>query len=1436
MPCRNSPISIRLATGFSALVILIVSLQSGICAQVVPAVRVPSSAPIQMTERIVKVVDTAAAKPEDEKAKEESAEDKLVKALLEAKFERTTQAILKAWSKTEKDSAEAGEQAEPISVKGSVANYYDGLAVLTIENSSDFKPQDVIEISLEEETAKATVLSVEGAKVVAQLVPTKPEETTKADPDLEDGGESNGNEAAAEDPEPAPETNTPAEKNVFGLELTSGAEVWVSEIDKGDDEEQKVETLVRNVTLGQWDELKSFLKTLEEENANKVYTHILTSLAVAEFELPAGVQEELAQQVLARMERGKQKPFHFLTPDDILQLSEAAPSQIKLVVKKSKKSDNSAGASDSEPRPVLPPGIELPPGISLDQLPPEVLAQLQAAADATIGVETPQRPETEEDSPVKALATLIQKADEAGHDFNGFIEKLVAGTTHFGTDDRMKRLTTADLLMKGGLFEHVQTFLPPLDDEKTQSDVQSLKIWSELALQQYSDKKVPQWLAKAWQINQAISKLEEIEKQDMDLALSNLIELSSKVDKELGQKWLNESFTDEPERGRLILSSLGTQSATMAKQAAHVPTSKRLKLLTLQNRAVENLLEVSPENAFQWTQAMTLLGKNWLTEAETSLQYSTQNSRSQFMRIDMYGNYYWLDQKQHKQQRRDNRPPAPIELGDMLEIMPSPQWQKHVSRSLHTRLRKVTANLYLRVNEEDQAFPYIEEIAKDHPEIARELVHEFLRIWTKNHDPNTNKRQRNPYIYFYGFDQKADAIPLTRSKQERNLAELSKWVSRIRELKLDDIDEDLLANAFTSCHSSAEVFRLGAVKSVFGDLGKLKSETISALAQKMRVNLSANWRDIRKQEEKQTNRREPEVQKEVLRGYDVALKMTEESLQTAPDSWHLHLAKACLMYDQNAYSQTVQKSSEFSARRDLAFGQFELAATKYADVVSTLEEKDQSTDVYDYWFYAALGACDLGKITDKTVPDLRQYPKIRESILGLSGELSEKHMAKVANNMFTRMSPVKPELKFRYLRGGFAIVGDHPRAWEATSLFDYYKDLISEIKLDVRVDGSEDVGHDQPFGVYVNLLHTEEIERESGGFKKYVQNQNNMPYAYNYGRPTEDYRTKFTDSVEQALEKHYEILNVTFVGADEMQSIPAAQDGWRLTPYAYLLLKPRGSEIDRIAPLKLDLDFLDTSGYVVIPIESPAVVIDASAEKGAPRPIADLQVTQTLDERQADEGKLVLEVSASAKGLVPDLEEIMDVERDKFEVVSVDDQGVLPTKFDKESDVVQIHSDRSWTIEYTAKEGVSGLDEFAFGEVQQEEASTKFQRYEDADLVEVEQTVALEKRYESFSWRFLYWLIPLIAVGLFGMAGLIYVSKKPKQVQQARFNVPEDINPFTVLTLLKDIKRRNGISNEKSIELENSINRVEQYYFGKSESEISDDLKDLAQQWVNQAK
>ena len=341
----------------------------------------------------------------------------------------------------------------------------------------------------------------------------------------------------------------------------------------------------------------------------------------------------------------------------------------------------------------------------------------------------------------------------------------------------------------------------------------------------------------------------------------------------------------------------------------------------------------------------------------------------------------------------------------------------------------------------------------------------------------------------------------------------------------------------------------------------------------------------------------------------------------------------------------------------------------------------------------------------------------------------------------------------------------------------------------------------------------------------------------NYGRPTTDYRDKFTDAVDQALGEHFEVLNITFQSPDTMKSRPTAQDGWRVTPYAYLLVKTLGSQVDRIAPLKLDLDFLDTSGYVVIPVESPAVVIDALAEHGTQRPVKDLQITQTLDERQADEGKLILEVSATAKGLVPDLKEIVDLELDGFDLVNVDDQGVLPSSFDKESDEIQILSDRSWTVEYKAKEGTGDLNQFSFANLKMDGATNRFQRYEDADLVAVEQTVSLERRYGSFDWSFLFWLIPLVVIGLVGLVAGVWFMSKSEVADEQRYRMPEEINPFTVLNLLKDIKQNNGISSGQAEELQSSIDGVEARYFSKTDGNSDgEDLESLARKWVGRAK
>jgi len=341
-----------------------------------------------------------------------------------------------------------------------------------------------------------------------------------------------------------------------------------------------------------------------------------------------------------------------------------------------------------------------------------------------------------------------------------------------------------------------------------------------------------------------------------------------------------------------------------------------------------------------------------------------------------------------------------------------------------------------------------------------------------------------------------------------------------------------------------------------------------------------------------------------------------------------------------------------------------------------------------------------------------------------------------------------------------------------------------------------------------------------------------MRYSYNYGRPTEDYRDKFTDAVEQALDEHYEVQSITFQSSEAMKSRPTGKEGWRVTPYAYLLLKSRGSEVDRLAPLKLDMDFLDTSGYVVIPIESPAVVVDSNGS--GDRPVTDLKVTQTLDERQAAEGKLIVEISASAKGLVPPLEEIIELSRDRFEVVSVDDQGVLPTRFDPDSDEVQIVSERGWSVEYRAKENETDVTEFSFGESKVDDAEVKFQRYDDVDLVDSEQVVSLERQYSNAGWSFLYWLVPLVGLALLAAVAFAFVYKRPVVEPAAKFTMPEDVNPFTVLTLLRDIRQRNGIADDKAIELESSIEEVERSWFGKEKESSQLDLTKLARTWLEQ--
>ena len=1076
------------------------------------------------------------------------------------------------------------------------------------------------------------------------------------------------------------------------------------------------------------------------------------------------------------------------------------------------------------------------PGMPAMPMNPQWMEQNSISNSDVIGL-AQAAPHGRDEEILSSLGRLLSTAKNQGQNLGDFSDRARAATTEQPGNASLPTRDIAKILNAAGQPSRMAEFLP--DDAKAEADgdAEALNLLAVHYLALHAEKKRTEPLEKAWGVVQASLANTSLSGKAKDESLRLAVELAPQIREELGTTWLDQSFGQRPERGKEILAVIGT-ATSQGLQTHPRDTSFRKKSLELQKTAVEALLKASPERAGEWAETLELLARGWLAEAEFSQMFDSSTSLGPRMQRDPFGNVFFsTDNQQMMMMQQQQNMPLAIPVGELLPQRPGPEWLTRLSPSLKPQFDEVLAKLFLKVSEEEQAFPCIERLAATNPEQAKTLAEEFLRIWTENHDPNAARNRTNPYMFMFGFERRAEGIPLTRSKQERNLKELTEWVHRLRGLPIGNLDESLLTRAFTTCHSSSEVYKIDAIESVFGTFDSLKPETIAALIQQMRGNLAGVWRMPSEQEKNKTNRREKDIRAEVLRGYQLARDVINRGLEKFPDAWSLVLAKASILHDENNYQQEIEPGPNFTRNRQAAFDEFARAAKLYAAKVPELAQEEESIDPFQIWFYASLGACDLAMVQEKQLANRNQPERIKAVLGSLKGDAAERHRERFANGLFTRMSAANPAVKYRYLENGFAIVGDHPHALEAKKVFDYYKDIVTEIKLSTTIDGTDVVGHESPFGVFVNLRHTKDIERESGGFSRYLQNQNtgSTMFFYNYGRPLENYRDKFEQAARAALQEQFDVLSITFQ-VETVNSRASEPYGWRVTPYAYLLLKARSPKVDKIPPLRLDLDFLDTSGYVVLPIESPVLPIDARPTDPPARPYRDLKITETLDERQADEGKFELEIKATSLGLVPSLPGLLKLPPQGFEVASIEDKGVSVSRFDPESAETAIVSERQWMVSLRADQNAEKpIDSFQFPAADQTSASTTFQRYVDADLEEVKQEVALTKSPVQTNYSWLWWSLGGIALAGTGLAVAWNARPRRKAPIKDRFPVPENLTPFTVLGLLRSIDQNNGLSPVSKGELSTTINRIERHYFLTPEpGEMN--LRDIAETWSRKAR
>ena len=240
------------------------------------------------------------------------------------------------------------------------------------------------------------------------------------------------------------------------------------------------------------------------------------------------------------------------------------------------------------------------------------------------------------------------------------------------------------------------------------------------------------------------------------------------------------------------------------------------------------------------------------------------------------------------------------------------------------------------------------------------------------------------------------------------------------------------------------------------------------------------------------------------------------------------------------------------------------------------------------------------------------------------------------------------------------------------------------------MDGANTVGRDQEFGIIVSLIHTEAMGRVAH-FGQYLSNDPNAgpgkprkksPLARKM-RDAQGARDELELDLTDALSPFFDIKTITF-SPPEVKPRPTAQPGWEETVLAYLLVRVKDASVDKIPPVEMELKFMDLTGPVTIPAQSAETVIKVGTDNIPPRPAKQIEITETLDNRQfAINGSLLLEVKAAANGLVPELDQLLDLAPLKkvAAVKSINPHEGLQVKdINTWGDEVAPRSERLWTI------------------------------------------------------------------------------------------------------------------------------------------------------------
>lgn len=1060
------------------------------------------------------------------------------------------------------------------------------------------------------------------------------------------------------------------------------------------------------------------------------------------------------------------------------------------------------------------------------------------------------------------MTTLGKILAESAGKFSSatMVAAIRAGTPLFGQGDQTKRRRTVEFLAGGGLLKEAYEFLTPIDQALAAQDAPLLLVHARykrsLAATMPQGLQAEQLRRSAWELLTQIALLPAASFDNRREALQLAIAGMEDVPRASVSPWLAQVFASDA-LGPVALELMALEAAKLGDSQQDV--EKRAQTILRLKEGVDVLLARQDLDSSALRVPLRMLTTALVQEMEQAITA--------------------------KGRQRD----VAAECQLLLKAVPSERWLAVLEPSLATRARKASIAIATVADETDTALTFVAQSIAASRDEASDFADHFLQNWQGRLAP---KLDGDPDFQFYfWYREYLPMAPLTRGAQRRNLDRLSNLLTQLQAVGVESSKLRNLVPTFRACHATTEVYQREDIQRVFGPLPSIPAPVAADLAATMSAGLNGDWRSRDAQRKTGTKRTDSEIAALVDKGYGVALELMDAAVANEPSEWRYAVLRAGIAYDRLQFQQSQGRGGDAETqtryRRD-AFEAFASAADRYAKAMTDGLERDDPT-IYRMWFGAAMGTAELNFLRPQDLPgegSLQddQIDLIRKAFNALPTEARDRHLATFARDIQAAVGRAAPEVKPRLVKQSLRILQDHPAGASLRAMNELYLDLMkNELRLRLTVDGDDRVGVNQPFGVLMSLRYTNSVERETGGFAKYLQN-NVWGYAGGGYREV-NYRDQLKKNIEESLAKGFTVESIGFFDAfmPGRGVIEDGQDGWVEKPLAYLILTRKDASVDRLAQITMEMQFNDQTGPVTLalPSNTPALAV---GDTFTPRPLQDLAVTQIIDLRAltpasgvAKNHPVTLEVRMRGKGILPAVTDVLnglDAALPGFRIdaqtidaqpqiilqegsiasgrfawmgTNTEPEGGYPQP--DETGMYRLQGERTFVIAYTSSGSGGGGGApraFTLPTLSQAAAQTPRTNPDDKDFIPLESrtyadldivpvttpTVTIQRTW----WR----AATLLAiVGVIALIALVTWFRKRAAntpTLAAASLAPARMTPLSVLTALRRLESRAGLPTDRARELASDIAAIEQQAFAPGATPPAEsDLQAIIAKWSRPA-